>query len=177
MKRIYYNKSGFPKNSHHNISSDFKIGSYKNIEVSKNALVNIKSNVTFKQFCNVLILEGAELFISDNVFFNNYCSINCLGKITIGENTILGEGVKMYDHNHAYNTTDDILVIKRKEFTIGNIKIGNNCWIGSNVTILKDVEIGNNVIVGANNLIYKSIPSNSIVKSNFIVNIESVSNF
>jgi acetyltransferase-like isoleucine patch superfamily enzyme len=103
------------------------------------------------------------LTISDNVFFNNHCSISCLGKVEIGEGTFFGEGVKMYDHNHKYEFRKDGLYPFPNEFTVGEIKIGRNCWLASNVTILSNVTIGDNVIVGAGCLIYKSVPSNTIV--------------
>lgn len=67
----------------------------------------------------------------------------------------------MYDHNH--NWQDKSQLISDQGYTIGSIEIGNNCWIGSHVVILKDVKIGNNVIVGAGCVLFKSIPSNSIV--------------
>lgn len=37
----------------------------------------------------------------------------------------------------------------------GEIKIGNNVFIGSNCTILYDVNIGDNVIIGAGSLVKK----------------------
>lgn len=86
---------------------------------------------------------------------NNYCSINCLEKIEIGENTLFGESVKIYDHNHQYSS--------EKIEHQAPIKIGKNCWFGSNVIILKGVTIGDNVILGAGCVIHKDIPSNSIV--------------
>lgn len=125
----------------------------------------IKENVACRKFCSFLMFPGASLIIGSNVFFNNGCSINCLGSIDIGDNSIFGEGVKIYDHNHAYHYENGILKFEREKFTIGSVKIGKNCWIGSGVTILNNVEIGDNVIIGANNLIYKSIPSNTIVKA------------
>jgi acetyltransferase-like isoleucine patch superfamily enzyme len=125
--------------------------------------LNIFSNVTIRHSCNFLLYPNSSLIIRQNVFFNNFCSINCLEKIEIGENSIFGEGVKIYDHNHLYDQ-ENSLSIKRGEFTTAPVNIGQNCWIGSNVTILKGVTIGNNVIVGANCLIYKSIPSDSVVK-------------
>ncbi len=45
----------------------------------------------------------------------------------------------------------------------GKIKIGNNCFVGYNVTILPGVTIGNNVIVGAGSLVTKSIPDGIVV--------------
>jgi len=120
--------------------------------------------VHFKKYCAILLVPKAELTIGSNVFFNNYCSINCIDKISIGENTQFGEGVKIYDHNHTYTYANDVLDVDRHNFKTAPITIGKNCWIGSNVTILKGVTIGDNVIIGANNLIYKSVPANTVLK-------------
>ena len=133
--------------------------------IMEGAKVTIGRNAAFRGNCSLLVHSGATLTISDNVFFNNFCSVNCLGSIAIGENTIFGEGVRMYDHNHKNQIgSSGALEIETQEFSIGSISVGKNCWIGSNVTILNNVEIGDNVLIGANCLIYKSIPSNSIVK-------------
>lgn len=44
----------------------------------------------------------------------------------------------------------------------GEIKIGNNVFIGARSTILYDVVIGDNVIIGAGSLVNKDIPSGSV---------------
>lgn len=119
--------------------------------------IGLKKGVIFT------IGENGQLKIGNEVFFNNYCSINCLELIEIDDGTILGEGVKIYDHNHKYKEKN--IKIKDQGFNLGKIKIGKNCWIGSNVIILNNVSIGDNSIIGANCLIYKSIPENCIVKS------------
>lgn len=95
-------------------------------------------------------------------FVNNYFSATSLQSISIGNNCLFGEGVKIYDHNHNYKDKDKL--IGDQGFTSKEVVIGNNCWIGSNVTILAGVMIGDNCVIGANCLIYKDIPSNSIVK-------------
>jgi hypothetical protein len=43
------------------------------------------------------------------------------------------------------------------------IIIGNNVFIGSNVTIMRGVTIGNNVIIGASSVITKDIPNDVVV--------------
>lgn len=48
-------------------------------------------------------------------------------------------------------------------FSSSEISIGDNCWIASNVVILKGVNIGNNVVIGAGCVIYKDIPDHTIV--------------
>jgi acetyltransferase-like isoleucine patch superfamily enzyme len=129
-----------------------------------NFSIKFGSHVRFKKYCHILMFPKAELVIDSNVFFNNYCSVNCLEKISIGENTMLGEGVKLYDHNHAFGYKGNNLIVSKDQFETAPITIGKNCWIGSNVTILKGVTIGDNVIIGANCLIYKSIGGNTVVK-------------
>ncbi|SMC40758.1 acyltransferase [Moheibacter sediminis] len=128
------------------------------------AKITIKEGVNTRKYCEFLVWNEAELIISKNVFFNNSCSINCLEKIEIGEDTLFGENVKLYDHNHLISKTEKISISK-DQFSTAPIKIGKNCWIASNVTILKGVTIGNNVVIGAGCLIHKSIPSNTIVKN------------
>ena len=161
------------KNDNPGINNTFTVLEPYGLSIEGNStIVRIESGVYFRRFCNINVLNSGELFIGNDVFFNNYCSINCLGKISIGANSIFGEGVKIYDHNHVYSFANDILNVNRNEFKIGFVDIGKNCWIGSNVTILNNVTIGDNVIIGANNLIYKSVPSNMIIKqkSEIIIN-------
>lgn len=128
---------------------------------ASNSKVAIGSNVTFRDYCQLRSGADGTLKIGENNFFNNNCSINCLSNISIGSDCQFGEGVKMYDHNH--NHSDNTKHINQQGYTYGSITIGNNCWFGSNVIILKGVEIGDNVIIGAGCVIYKSVPANSVV--------------
>jgi acetyltransferase-like isoleucine patch superfamily enzyme len=117
----------------------------------------------------ILLGNNGSLNIGETCFFNNNCSINCLGKIDIGNKNQFGENVLMYDHNHQFG--DNTLLIADQGYTIGKIVIGNNCWIGSNVTILKDVTIGDNSIIGAGCVLHKSVPPDSVVinKQNLLI--------
>ena len=127
----------------------------------------ISSNLKTRENVSIRV-ENGFLQIGNNCFINQGCSINCLKKIIIGENTLLGENVQLYDHNHQYRNLKQ--PIYTQGFTYGKINIGNNCWIGSNVVILKNVHIGDNVIIGAGCIIHKDIPSNTIIynKQNLI---------
>lgn len=97
--------------------------------------------------------------ISNKCFFNNYCTLASMARITIGEGTIFGENVKIYDHNHCYK--DISTPIKEQGYTSAPIKIGRHCWIASNVTILKGVTIGDNCVIGAGCVVYKDVPANT----------------
>lgn len=147
------------------IHPTFKAGFRFSIQSDlSNTIVTIDEKVSARDNFKIYIGHNAKLNIGENCFFNNYCSLNCLGNIQIGNNNQFGENVFLYDHNHRYG--DKNKLISEQGYKIGSIKIGNNCWIGSNVVILKDVEIGDNVVIGAGCVIYKTIPSNMTVINN-----------
>ncbi len=143
--------------------ADFALDNSVNIDIqSGEAGILLNKGVAVRKYCSFICSAQGKLEVGENVFFNNYCSVNCMDKITIGANTIFGEGVRLYDHNHLFTDHDKLTAQQGMKF--GSIEIGANCWIGSNTVILPNVKIGDNVVIGANNLIYKSIPANSVVK-------------
>jgi len=104
-------------------------------------------------------INGGSLICEDNVFLNRDVSINCRDYISIGKNTMFGEGVKVYDHDHL-RVNGKISLL---DFNTSPIKIGSNVWIGSNSIILKGVTIGDNVIISAGSIVTKSVPDNVIL--------------
>lgn len=150
MKKLY--------NFYRNVRSFLVVNFYKKIYCHK---IIIGKNVYVRKAFQVVIEENGKITIGDNVFFNNFCSLNALDNISIGKDCIFGENVHIYDHNHIYKTKD--IPINNQGFTTKEISIGENCWIGSNVTILKGVKIGDNVIIGAGCVIYKDVASGSII--------------
>lgn len=122
----------------------------------------------FRDNFHVYIEDEGILEIGKDCFFNNGCSITARKKISIGDNCIFGENVKIYDHNHCYQNRNQL--IRTQGFKAADIEIGNDCWIASNVVILKGVHIGNHCVIGAGIVVYKDIPSNTLViaKQNLI---------
>lgn len=123
--------------------------------------LKIGKHVTFRKGFSVMIDKRGFLKIGNNVFFNNYCSLNVNERIEIGDGTLFGENVRVYDHNHCYKNVD--APIKDQGFSSSPVIIGKHCWIASNVTILKGVHIGDNCVIGAGCVIYKDIPDNSVI--------------
>ncbi len=120
----------------------------------------IGKSVSLRNYIHILVGSTATLEIGNHVFMNNFCSVNCLDSIYIGENTLFGENVKLYDHNHSYSDSPEFK-IHHSEFNKAPIKIGKNCWLGSNVTILKGVTVGDNCIIGSGCTVYKDVPENT----------------
>jgi acetyltransferase-like isoleucine patch superfamily enzyme len=124
--------------------------------------LRIGHDLNARQNFRLMLSSAARLKIGNGVFFNNGCSISCMKHIEIGDNCIFGEGVKLYDHNHLHAIGTN--PYKYQGFTYGQIIIGNNVWVGSNVVILKGVEIGDNAVIGAGCVIHENVESNSMVR-------------
>lgn len=82
--------------------------------------------------------------------------------ISFGDNVHVASGVVFVNHDvtalmFRYMENDPSIRKRR-----GEIRIGDNVFIGANSTVLYDVEIGDNVIIGAGSLVNKSIPSGTI---------------
>ena len=137
------------------------LGDFHHIEISPTATIELGTDVTLRSFISLEVSDNAKLTLGNRVFFNDHCTIRCGKEIEIGKDTMFGDGVRIFDHNHKYSNYH----IEKIKFTADKITIGKNCWIGTNVVILKGVTIGDNVIIGANALIYKDIPANSVVTS------------
>ena len=57
--------------------------------------------------------------------------------------------------------------IERRKTEYGvPIKIGNNVWLGGNVSVLPGVSIGDNSVIGAGSVVNCDIPKNSVAVGN-----------
>lgn len=130
----------------------FKTGFYRMIYGRK---FRSGKSFTFRKGFSLIIGHGGQVRIGDGCFFNNYCTVASICSVEIGHHTIFGENVKIYDHNHRFS--DPSLPIKRQGYTSAPVKIGNHCWIASNVVILKGVTIGDHCVVGAGCIVYRDV--------------------
>ena len=108
-----------------------------------------------------ITIEGGEVEIGKDCFFNNYCSINSLKKVTIGDGTIFGSNCHIYDHNHRFSDVETS--IKAQGYTLGETHIGNHCWFGTNVVVLKGVNIGDNCVIGAGVVVSEDVPEGTVI--------------
>ena len=142
-------------NNHEKIIQD---GTWNVFQIDDKAHFVVGANVICRNFENFHVSSG-KVILHNGVFINNSCSFNCMERIEIGAGTMMGEGVRFYDHDHIYTAEK----IEKWQWTSAPIIVGRDCWIGSNVTILKGVTIGDNTIIGAGCLIRNDVPANSVV--------------
>jgi acetyltransferase-like isoleucine patch superfamily enzyme len=96
----------------------------------------------------------------DGVWLNNNTTLVSEGPgIYIGAKTMLGPGCSVVDSDfHDLHPDRRMTGIAKT----GKVVIGENVFIGSNVSILKGVEIGKNSVIGCGAVVARSIPENVV---------------
>ena len=155
---IIFNKGG----------AKLKIG--ENVTIKSSFLSNLVG--LYSRTIIVTRAPGAEIEIGDNVGISG-ATIYARKKITIGENTCIGENCKILDNDfhpieaearnkllRDENGGDSDLVPSRE------IKIGKNCFIGCNSIILKGTVLGDGCVVGAGAVVCGKFEDNCVIAGN-----------
>ena len=82
-------------------------------------------------------------------------------KVTIGHNVAISHFVMIYTQNKEAGQ-DLSLPQSQIKKRMGDVTIGDHCWIGAQVFIREGVSIGNNSVIGAGSVVTSSIPPNCI---------------
>lgn len=134
-----------------------KLCQSRNIEIGRNVFIDKDSWLS--------VMDGAKFKIGDNTIINRYLVVSCVNSVEIGENVLITDRVFITDADHGY--TDIARPIMKQSMSQGQpVKIEDNCWIGMNVCILKNVTIGKHSVIGAGSVVTKSIPPYSIAIGN-----------
>jgi len=94
--------------------------------------------------------------------------------IEIGDNTKITAGCTFINHDGAMYTIRSMQKYADAR-NFGRIRIGKNCFIGNNCTLLPGSQMGNNCILGAGSVLNSSMPENTVfagVPAKFICTIE-----
>lgn len=99
---------------------------------------------------------GSDVFIGANAIMQSRH-----GEIIIGNHVAFGPCVHIFGGNHEINEVGKYMKSLSTQ-NDGQVVIEDDCWIGSNATILKGVRIGRGSVIGAGAIVSKDIPPYSI---------------
>ena len=132
--------------------------SYNGVKIGNNFTLGKYSII---ECTGVLRDVGNSLTIGNNVGMNHYCFIGARGDIIIGNNVIFGPRVSIFSENHNYS--DQSRLINEQGVTKGKTIIGDDVWVGANVSIMSGVEIGDGCVIASGAVVTKSVSPYSIV--------------
>ncbi|WP_227714600.1 acyltransferase [Marinobacter sp. DY40_1A1] len=100
------------------------------------------------------IFSHADTTIEKGVYIGPQCNI---GKCTICADTLLGSAVHILSGKNQHNFDDITTSIQKQGGKFEKIRIGRDCWIGNNATVLADVS--DQCVIAAGSVSAKSIPN------------------
>lgn len=105
---------------------------------------------------------GQHISVGKRFFANFHFTVLDEARVSIGDDCFVGPNVSIYTACHS---TDPVERNARREWA-EPVVIGDNVWIGGDVTILPGVTIGDNVTIGAGSVVAHDIPSGVVAVGN-----------
>lgn len=115
--------------------------------------------------------HGNGLYLGEGVFVNYNGMFLDAADITIGSHTLIGPNCSLYTPQHPID-------YRQRRHTVESafpISIGEDCWLGGNVTVCPGVTIGDRTIIGAGSVVTHDIPSDCMAAGNPCKVIKSLS--
>jgi galactoside O-acetyltransferase len=146
-----------------------KVG--RNVRISVGSIIDVWNRKTpFSIGDNIFI--GRNCYITGGVFVGNGTTINTNVNIVasppsiinIGENCLLAHNVVIRSDDHIFDDVNSN--IRSQGRRGGDIIVGQDCWLGANVVLLKGVCLGAHSVVGAGAVVTKSFPPYSVIVGN-----------
>jgi acetyltransferase-like isoleucine patch superfamily enzyme len=105
--------------------------------------------------------ETARLEIGEGTIINLGCMLAPTELISIGKHCMFANYCFVADAEHAYDDPE-LPVTWQGMTTKGPVRIGDNCWFGTNCVVTGGVTIGERTVVGANSVVTSDLPSGVI---------------
>ncbi|MGY6743731.1 MAG: acyltransferase [Cecembia sp.] len=143
-----------------------KVGNDVNFSALGKRGIQIGNNVSIGAFSRLVVSTtlnnlGAFIKIGHNVGIGEFAYLGGAGGLKIGDDCIIGQYFSCHPENHEYE--DIVTKIRQQGTKRQGITIGNNCWIGSKVTILDGVTIGEGSVIAAGAVVKSSFPPYSVI--------------
>jgi len=109
--------------------------------------------------CELGAAESGHLYIGNRVFMNSGASVVAHCGIEIGDYSMIGDFVTIYDSN--FHSLDANHPPKSAP-----VIIGTNVWLGSRVTVLPGSKIGDHTVVSAGSIVRGDLPPRVLAAGN-----------
>jgi acetyltransferase-like isoleucine patch superfamily enzyme len=130
------------------------------LEIGRNARLVLGRWSWIGHGCKIRIHEG-EVRIGAKTVLGQECTISAYQHVSIGRECVIADRVMLIDFDHGVVEVER--PIRLQGIYKRDVNVGNNNWIGYGACFLRGVTVGDNCVVGANTVVTKDVPSNAVV--------------
>ena len=131
----------------------------KSFTIGMNSIVGANT-IIYGRFSDRLLLkveDGGNFSLGLNSVIGNKHYYDLSGNITIGNNVVIG-GTQTQFFTHGYDCY--------RNFSYGNITIGDDCYIGTSVLVLAGITIASETVIAAGTVVCKSCKEKGVYGGN-----------
>jgi acetyltransferase-like isoleucine patch superfamily enzyme len=141
------------------IGARCKIHDAASLDAARGPGIDLGEQVTVNRYAYLQGDRGG-IRLGNRVEINNFTIVNGTGGVAIGDDTLIGPGVRIvsYQHRHAAGAP-----IRSQATVAAPIRIGRDVWIGANAVILAGISIGDGAVIGAGAVVTHDVAANTVV--------------
>ena len=124
----------------------------------RNLAAHVGENVSIHP--DVYLFNVDKLSIGDNVSIQPMSYIEAWGGIEIGNDVAIAHGVTIMSVNHGFESLD--MPIKDQPIIPMPVKIGDDVWLASKVSVLGGTTVGDHSVIGAGAVVTGDIAPRSV---------------
>jgi len=133
-------------------------------DVNVNVFAERGRKILFHNNCRIaanVYLHGP-IEVGENVSINQHCHME--GPIWIGKDSRIGPSTSIFAFDHNFDESETL--IRSQKVKSEGVHIGEDVWIGANVSIVDGVTIGAHSVVGIASVVTKNIPEYEVWAGN-----------
>lgn len=94
--------------------------------------------------------------LSENVYVGPNSFLGSCHRLSIGRDSMIGANCYLTTVNHVTERID--VPFAKQGYRGGDVTLGENVWLGSNVVVLPGVAIGDHAVIGAGAVVTRNVP-------------------
>jgi acetyltransferase-like isoleucine patch superfamily enzyme len=130
------------------------------LEVGREATISLGRWSWLGQGCKIRAHEG-QVSIGAKSVLGQECTISAYQHVSIGRECIVADRVMLIDFDHG--VVDVERPIREQGIYKRDVRIGHNVWIGYGACLLRGVTVGNNCVIGTNSVVNKDVQDDAVV--------------
>lgn len=130
-------------------------------------MIKIGDGASFSRHVHLVSLPGGLLQVGARSVIQDHCRI--YGDVRIGRQCVFAPNIFISSGTHTFDVWPSIPVRVQEQLVADDqrpVRIGDDCWLGVNVVVGRDVTIGRGCVIGANSVVTHDVPPYSVAAGN-----------